>query len=326
MAQEKGSVYIIGLGRETTLGTASTGPFLQLPVISVEGGLSQPLIMSEALQGNRNRAMPELDEKTGALTLVIQADVRSIAYVMSELFGLPTTTVDTPSAGHHTHVWKVASTIPVGYTLEGFFGTNSLPMQYLGCRTDSFSIDLAPGGLLKLTLTIKFIDVAYATRIDAAPYKYSLVPMRQALAELYEGGSQTTKATRFSINFTNTLEEIRTVASGGKASDFLEGWADPTFNLSVIFDSMTLLNKAKDATETSIKLKVPSLLTHASHFAQIELNEVRYNYKTPGVSGPGGIPLELDGVGYYDNHASASSIVVTVVNDVAAAAITTIPT
>lgn len=314
MATEKGSLYVVGLGRETTFGTAATGNFLQLPVINVEGGLSQPLIMSEALQGNRNRSMPELDEKTGALTIVLQVDVRSIGFVFAEIFGLPTTS----GAGPYTHVFKVASSVPTGFTLDGFFGTNSLPMQYVGCKVDSFSIELAPGGLLKMTLTIKFKDAAFSTRIDSAPYKYSLTPMRMAVAELYEGGTQTTKATRFSVNFTNTLEEIRTVCSGGTITELLEGWADPTFNLAVLFENMTLLNKAKDATESAVKLKAFSPLTAASHYVQLEMLEVRYNYKTPGVSGPGGVPLELDGVAYYDNDAGASSIIVTIVNDVTA--------
>lgn len=318
MAQEKGSVALLTMGRETTYGTASTGPFLQLPIVSVTGGLSQPLVMSDALQGNRNRGEPSLDEKTVQLTVILQPDVRSIGFVLSELFGLPTTTADTPSAGHHTHVWKVGASLPTGFTLEKFFDVNDLPEQLTGCKINGCSFELTPGGLLKITLDIVGKDAANAARIDAAPYKYAIIPLRQTLAELYEAGVQTLKATKFSMDFTNTLEAIRTVASGGTVNNHLEGWADTSFSLAMILESWAMHDKAVNSTESAVKVKWPSPATHASHYAQVECQEVRYQVDPVGIEGPGGIVTPLDGVAFYDNGAGASSTIWTVVNDVAA--------
>jgi hypothetical protein len=319
MAQEKGSVAFLALGRETTYGTASTGPFLQLPIVTVDGGLDQPLEQSDALQGNRNRSAPELGEKTVSLTIVIQCDVRSIGFVLSEVFALPTTTVDTPSAGHNTHVWKIASSLPTGFTLEGYYAVNGLPFQWTGCKVNGFSFELMPGGFLKMTLNVVGKDQANASRIDSAPYKYSLVPLKMVLAELYEAGVQTVKATKFSLNFTNNLEAIRTVASGGTVNNHLEGWADPTVDLDLLLDSMTTYNKALNGTETSVKAKFPCPATHASHFLQFENPEVRFPVKPIGIPGPGGIKVPFaGGIAYYDNDAAASSLVVTAVNDVVA--------
>ena len=311
MAHAKGSQALLTMGRETTFGTAATGNFLQLPIISTDLGISQDLIRSQALQGSRHRTEPVLNEKSGQGAIVMQADVRSIGFILSELLALPTTTGINP----YTHVFKPGTTLPTGVTFEKWFSDISIALQYIGGKIGGLSFEVTSGGLLQVTAQVQCADEANSGRIDSAPYKYNIIPFRMPSVTLTEGGSATTKATRFSLEFDNELEPIRTVGNSGKVQNILEGWASVRGSLEVIFEDMTMYNKAKNATESSLKVKFPSV-TDAAHYLEFEMQEVRYAVASPPIQGPGGIMCSLDWEAFYDNGAGASSFIVTLVNDV----------
>lgn len=309
--QEKGSVASLVLARETTWATLAAGNGLQLPIISVEGGLQQALSSSEALQGNRNPTQPFLDAKNVNLTVNLQPDVRSIGFVLCEIFGLPTTT----GAGPYTHVFKVGSTLPIGTSLEKFFGVNSLVAQVLGGKWNGYSFTTTRGGALKMACPVVGADEVFGgARIDAAPYKYVVEPLKMGSLEVYKGGARTRKMTKFDMAFTNQLEEIETVGNDSRVGNILEGTVAPTGAVGFLLESWAEVNEATAGTEVGFKAKFPG--TTAGHYAQVEYQEAQLAVSSPPIPGPGGINVEFDVIGFYTNGSEASSVVWTVVNDV----------
>ena len=315
MPQARGSLSQLVMLDETTLGVANGTNALRLPFISYDVKLTQPLKRSRALQGNRNPTIPYLDEKSLGGSLVIQPDVRSISHVLRHAIGVPVTT----GIGPYVHEYK-PGTLPVGFTLEPYFSDLALALQHAGCRINGFSFEVGTSGCLEMTLDIVGVDETNVARLDAAPVLYAVSPLKLGNAILSQTGAAIVTATKFGVNFSNDIEQVRTVGNAGKVHSLPEGFAIPSGSLEVLFESMAQYNKAKNETEDSLKIEFPSAATGAGHELEFEFQEVRYSVSGPPIPGPTGIRCMLDWEAHYDNGAAAASIVARVTNDLATVA------
>lgn len=131
---------------------------------------------------------------------------------------------------------------------------------------------------------------------------------------LSEGGSPIATGREFSMecNFNIETDDYR-LGGAGVRGDLPEGKVDITGTLKAIFLDASLLDKAIAGTESSLQLT----FTKSTHSLTIFIPEVKYTRKTPPVDGPKGIMQELAWRAFYDNATDATSIKVTLVNDVA---------
>lgn len=394
MTQARGSLSQLVMLDETTLGTADGTLGLRLPFISYDVKLAQALKESRALQGNRNRTIPYLDEKALAGTCLIQPDVRSISHVMRHAIAVPVTTfsVGTPTvtaggtgytsapavgftggggsgaaatavltgdavtsftitnagsgytsaptvsftggggsgatgtvaaAAPYVHEYK-PGTLPVGMTLEPYFSDITLALQHAGCRINGFSFEVGSSGCLEMSLDIVGVDETNESRMDSSPLLYAVSPLKMGDAQFYQDGSLLYTGTKFSLQYSNDIEQIRTIGNGGKVYSLPEGFAVVNFSFEVLFESMTQYNKAKNATEASHKIVFPSAATGTGHQLEFEMQECFYQVSGPAIPGPTGIRVMMDGQAFYDNGAETASLVCRVTNDLAAAAVTAI--
>lgn len=393
MTQARGSYFLVTLTDETTLGTADGTTSIQIPTISYDVKLTQPLMQSNALRGTRHRTAPYLGEKTVAGTWVIQPDARSIAHIFRHAIAVPVTTggiggtpvitapgsgytsatvafsggtgsgatatvqvaagevtgitITNPGSGYtvgapptatisgdgtgatatvalavYTHEYK-PGVLPVGFTLEPYFSDLAIPLQHTGCRVNGFSFSVGTSGCLEMTLDIVGVDETNAARLDSAPILYAVEPLKYNSVVLSQTGSTLRTATKFDVNFGNDLEQVRTIGNGGKIYSLPEGFADSSGAMEVLFESMTQYNKAKNETEDSLKIELPSPATGTYDEVELEWQEVRYAVGGVPVQGPNGVRAPLDWQAHYENGSEASSFVARVTNGLSSVA--TIP-
>lgn len=312
MPQARGSKAQLRAYYEATYGqTPAARNGVRLPAIDIGVGLSQGLVQSRVLQGNRSETMPVLDSKTVGGTTTIQPDVRSIGWILRHLFGSYAVTGTAPT---YTHTFKVDA-ISGSYMLEKFFSDLGFALQYIGCKPNGLTWDIGTGGIQEASIDWVGQDEIYAAAPeDAAPLLHAVVGFKTPSVTLSQGGSALTKATRFGINIANNIEGTRTVGNGGLISEAPEGVISVTGGFEVIFDSMTQYNKARNQTEEALVVTYPAA---GGHSLQFLLDEVQYEVASPAVPSPAGLTVGMNYRAYYDDAVAASSIRAILVNDVA---------
>jgi hypothetical protein len=301
---------------ETTAGTppAPGANGLHLPLISMGLITEQGTVQSEVLRGDRNPAAPAEDERTTSGDIVIGPDSRSEGFLLKHLMGSVNTTLDTPSAGLNTHVFTVGD-LPAGLTAEKWFPDIPAAPRHTGVRINGVSMDLTPGGLLRMTfdaIGMNMVEPIPTARLDTTPLQYASSAFRLPKITLQEGGSGLVTASGFSINLTNNIEEIRVLGGGGAPAALPEGIFGADGTLSVLFDSLTLINKALNWTKSSIEIAFPSPIT--GHVMKLILAEVWYRFRSPGIPGPAGLIADLDFIAAIETGTSAARW--EVINDV----------
>lgn len=301
-------------------GVAPTLPEgLQLPIAEIDLKMQRAINKSRVLRGDRNPTKGFLGRKNVGGPLVMQPGVRDIAFLMKHLLGAVTTS----GAGPYTHTIKVG-TLPPGLTIDKIFGTLTQIERYLGCRLNQLSFSCNDDGLLEVTFdVIGASEVDDTVKLDAAPKLYSIQPFAVPKLTINEGGSPLTIGKDMQITISNNLdvETGRVMGNSGAINDLPEGIMMIDLSFSVLFQSVTLLNKAKNETVSSFDFTFPA--PSAGHSLKLAFNELTYEVTEPGVKGPNGIVVPMKANVYYDTDAAASSVIATIINDVAS--IATIP-
>ena len=83
--------------------------------------------------------------------------------------------------------------------------------------------------------------------------------------------------------------------------------------IKTLFEDASLLTKALNSTESSLKLTVTG---SASSIVEAEIQELQYERNSPDVSVATGLIVDLNFQGYYANGSEASAIVWRVTNGV----------
>lgn len=326
MARQRGSKTSLRFYEQTDLTTvaAAASNGIVIPMIDTDISVSQDLVESRVLAGDRNSREPAPNEKSVGGGVTFQPDVRSIGFILKHLFGSVTTQAGVPSVGLNTHTFEVAD-LPVGaLTVEKWMPQIPAALQAYGVRINGMSLDLGPGGILEGTLDAIGIDEVLpvpASPIDATPLQYAIQGFRLPSVTLSEGGAGLTIATRFSFDLGNNIEGIRTIGNLGRFADLPEGIFTASGTLAVLFESMALYNKALNQTTSALIVTFPSPATPAGQSLQFLFDEVKYAVSSPGIQGPGGIIAELNWRAFVGAGTSTAKAIL--VNDVASYA--TIP-
>lgn len=320
MARQRGSKTSLRFYEQADLITVAPAlsPGVVIPMIDTDISLSQDLVESRVLAGDRNSREPAPNEKAVGGGVTFQPDVRSIGFILKHLFGAVTTTPDDPSVGLNTHEFEVGD-LPVGaLTIEKFMPQIPAALRAFGCRINGMSFDVGTGGLLEGTLDIMGIDEVLpvpTTPLDATPLQYAIQGFRLPSVVLSEGGSGIAIATRFSFDLTNNIEGIRTIGNQGRFADLPEGIFGASGTLAVLFENLTLYNKALNNTTSALAITFPSPATPAGQTLQFLFDEVKYSVSSPGIPGPGGIIAELNWRAFVGTGTSTAKAIL--VNDVA---------
>lgn len=273
------------------------------------------LIENDDITGNRNKQAPG----GGNIDVLGPIDFKLSDTAFAALLKHAMGSVTTTGAGDpYTHVIKIGD-LPVGLVIEKGFTDLGQYFRYNGCRIAKAAFKFPKEGHIKGTFELVGAkETIGGASMDATPTKYPHTPFTAFQASIQEGGGAIATVTEVEFSIDNDLDKDigYTVGSGGLRTELPEGFAIVTGNLTALFDSLTLYNKAVNMTETSLKITLDRGVTPARS-VEFYIPELIYERKTPVVEGPKGVLVKLPFKAYFDNSTEASSLQVTIKNGLA---------
>jgi hypothetical protein len=215
------------------------------------------------------------------------------------------------------HTFKIdpSASLPSFVLETGFTDLASAAYQRLvGCKVNSMGIDM--GGDGELTASVNVLGVSGSLETTAYDASVTAIePFNERWNQLdsgaSEGGSTVEVVSTVGFQFNNNLDPDSFVIGGqGKRRAAPAGIAGVGGTISALFEDTTILTKAVNQTESSMKVMyVNSMETIAFQF-----DEVMYQDNGPAVGGPEGVMLDLEFQAFYGDGSNESALVVEIVN------------
>ena len=313
MPQARGSQTTIAIYEESTYGADPGTPVGQKVYFTSCGvKASQSLLDSETLTGSRERSAPDQGNINVAGPLAQELSAQSIGTLLKHTMGTNATT----GAGPYVHTMTLGD-LPTSFVLEKDYGSNisgsGRYQRYNGCRINGAAMTFPQEG----PCTVSFDIVGSKETADSSPLDASLddnghTTFFATAMSLEEGGASIATVKESSLNIDNALDQDGyTVGQGGIRSELSEGFATISGSLTAVFDSTTLLNKAINGTETSLKVilsRGDGLGSAGNESIEVFAQQMMYERTSPEISGPGGILVQLSFKGYISGSTSALQI------------------
>ena len=298
MPQARGSQSAIVLYDETVFGQAPGTPLgTKLYVVSCGIKAAQALADSETLTSVRARGRPTRNNIDVAGPLPIEIHPESIGQILRHTLGQNVTTGTDP----YTHTMTIGA-LPVGMTIEKDHGGNIAGAgryeRFFGCRVGSASFSFPQNGYPRAEFNIRGADhLLESSVLDATPDDYGCSPFSAFEASVEEGGDTLAVATEISFTIDNGLDENGYAIGGaGKRRNMAEGFATISGSLTAMFEDATLINKAINGTESSLKITLSrgnGLGSAGNESLEFFLQQLQYERTSPEITGPGGVLVQL---------------------------------
>lgn len=306
MAQGKGSSAELRLGFETTYGTTPGAPAtFTLPFNTFDFKETQALNDTSTITGNRNMTAPFVGYKSVDGSVVVPVDATAFGHWIKLLMGAPTTT----GTGPYVHTFKVGDDTPSAFIEKAH---TDLSLYYLDNGMKANSLEITFGGDDELTASIALIGAkeTKGTSEVATPTVVALDRFNKFQAAL----TGATDVKNITLNFTNSLDgDQYTIDDGAVRGDIPEGLAMVSGTLDALFVDDTLLLAARNQTETTITIT----LTSGANVLEFQIAELVLEPTGVTVDTPMGLVQSFNYKGYYDDHADASVLKVTLTNGTA---------
>jgi hypothetical protein len=315
MAQAIGAKARIIYQEETTFKTdPSVKDAKLLYFISEDFKSTRNLIDSEVIRGTRDAAKPALGNMAieGTIRTELQAYIGSL---FKGLLGNVTTTGTDP----YVHVLKVGGSLPSFVIEKGFTDIGQF-FKYNGCKINRFTLAVKAEGFQEISFDfLGAKETVSSSSFDSTPADLGKVSWTGFdIAVIEEGGSAIGVVTEVNITVENNLDgSVYVIGGRGERYSLPEGLVKVSGTIKALFDSMSLLNKAMNSTETSLRIlyKLGNGDGSAGNESlEILIPELLYSPNAPVISGPAGIFVELPFTAYYDNSTEGTSIQLTLKN------------
>jgi len=262
------------------------------------------------IRGNLNPVAPFDGNIAVAGQVVVPVDSIAFWYWLRAALGAPTTAGSDP----YTHTYK-AGTTRESFTLEYQFtelGTSKY-FQYTGCKIAGMSFSAGADGELVATFdVVGAVETIASSSFDGTPTTLSMSRLKNSHLTMTEGGSALNNATLVDCNINFNLDTGQYVIGGSSVLASLpDGIITVAGNLNVLFEDVTLLEKAINSTESAIVL---TFSAGASSALAITIPEIKYTRNSPGIEGPQGIAISLPFIGYYDDNSDLTSFMAVLTN------------
>ena len=309
MSQAIGVYSKLNFVPETTFGTTpGDGTVRSLPFNSCTLSAEQNITAPETITGTRNPVEPILGNINVTGDIVIPVDLNATGWILAMAFGNPTTT--TVSTGKYQHVFKIGNVQP-SVSIERALSNGDYYVD-AGCKVSSLGFSF--GGDGELVCTVGMLGCSESVSdspIDDNPTAVTLDRLNNFQAALKVDNADVAIATEISLDINFGLdEEGYAIGGNGFRVRLNEGIIGATGTMTAFYDDDTFIQKAINATETALQVK----LTKGNYSLQIDLPEVLFPRKSPSIEGATGLMQELDYSAFYSNAAAASAVVFTLIN------------
>ena len=299
---------------ETSFGVVPTtkkGKFVPFNSNGLEWKQNQ--IDPATITGTRNQVKPAKGNIDVSGTITIPIDLNAMGYWLKGAFNTPTTT---GSAAPFTHKYIVQSTQP-SMVIEKQFPDIGQYLLYSGMKVNSFK--MAFGGDGELTADLDFYgknETVGTTAYDSAATTVVMDRLNNFQASIEENGVVVGNVASGDFTISFGLDNSQyVIGSNGTKGDIPEGIVKVEGSLKVLFENADYINKAKNDTKSSLKLKLTKDATHSLEFL---FPEITYEATSPSVSGSAGVVLDLKFQGFHETDSNNSAVVVTLINEVEA--------
>jgi len=292
-----GARHSMAYVEETTAGTTPSSPgFQTLRHNSTSLGLSKNTLQSEELRSDRQVSHFRHGTRQVGGDIVGELSYGTFDDFLAAVLCDDWQT-DTPTAGEDT---LVAGTKRKSFTIERYFEDIGQYLRYKGCQFNTLSLSISPDAIVQATFGVTGLDQAdpAQTIITGATYSAETTsePMDSFSGTIKEGGSALGIVTELSLSLENGLEAQYAVGSE-KAAAISIGRSNLTGNVTVYFESATLLNKFINETESTLSF----VLSDGTDQYEFTLPRIKYNGGQPDVGGPGPVTLSLPIQALYDD-------------------------
>ncbi len=312
MVQARGGASQVLLDFETTYGADPTTPNgRSMPFnFPFDFKATQALKETGTHRGVRDAAMPFYGNHDVKGSIVVPVDQVSFGYWLKALLGAPSTSgIGDP----YTHVFKPGTTIP-SMVLESGFTDITKYLKFNGVKVNKMSLDFAPD--VELVGKVDLMgakETPSATAYDATPEALTFTRFQAKELALKEGGSIIAYVQAVTLDISNELDgDSFVIAGGGIRGGLSEGDCLVSGRIKVLFQDLTLYNKAVNGTESSLEIT----LTTGTHSLVLLVPELLYERQSPSIV-KGGVYVEMPFRAYYENNADSAVLKATLVNNYA---------
>lgn len=304
---------------ETSLGVApTTVAGKTLPFITNQLNSKQNLNKSKVISGVRSDAQSAYGNVDVSGTLTTPVDLASIGYWLKAVIGNPTTVANAAGVAgtDYTHTYEVGTAL-VSMLIEKLVG--STYFMYKGCKADTLKISV--GGDAELEAQLDYVGCRSA--VGVTPYDPAAVTVKQTdklnqfQCAIKINGTAATgviKSGDFTLN--NNLDKTcYTIGDVGYRSQIAEGLAQASGSFKTLFNDVTFLNYGVN--QTVVGMEIVWQISPVKSLSFL-FPEVNFSRADPGLTGPGGVELDLSWEAFYNSNSYGSVVVVTLNNQIAA--------
>lgn len=308
----KGYKSKLVLGFEETYGVMPDSPKgYDMPFNSYGVSLSRSLNAAETISGTRNPKEPFAGNTDVSGDIVVPVDLIAFGYWLRGLFGAPTTTPDEEGASN-THLFKINDDLESMW-IQTYLATS--PGNYVltnGVKFSTMAIEAGGDGELTATLSTMGSNQTLGTESKAGELTpVSFLRLNNFQASLKLDDVEYGDATAFSLNLDNGLDgEVYTIGSGGTRGDIVEGLGTVSGSMTVLFKDADLVAAALAGTKKSGEL----IFTRPEGSLSFSFQEFLLQAKTPEISGPAGIRLDMEWQAFFESGSNQSALTAKLVN------------
>lgn len=304
MSQARGTQIVIGLYDETTYGQDPGAPDAKrVYATGFNVRASRESIVDDTLLDNRGVIAPDPGnwDVAGQLPVVIAPE--NVGPLLRHALGQ----VATSGVGPYTHVITCGA-LPTSFMLERDHGPNIAGSgrfeKFNGCRIADVEFSFPQTGRALANFNVRGAAHTLAAAALDATYTdagHNPFAVNSFQASIEEGGSAIATVTAASIRLNNDLDDSAYVIGSNNRGALVEGKAIVSGQITALFDSPTLLTKAINDTQSSLKIKLSKgdgLGTAGNESIEFLVQQLKYRATSPETAGPRGVLITLDFDGF----------------------------
>lgn len=305
-AQAIGALARLAYVAESSWGVVPGSPSMRLLKAATYGesiGASIAELKSMAINSNRAVEYARGGNIDISGSIPFELPILGIGTLLKHALG---TCVDS-GGGPYTHIIK-RGTLPAGLSIEKGFTDLGEYFTFCGCKIDQLDITVPLNGLVTGKLAIKGKAVSDNGSSLGSPTAVAHTPYAQQDVVMLEGGGAI-NLLGLDLSITNALDVVQQIGSRSPAA-ITEGKGDCTGTVSIMFNSMTVYNKWKAETPTTLE----ATFTQGAASVDINMTNVRYfDAGPPMIAKDGGVVQSFKFRALYDS-ATSTDVTVTIIN------------
>ena len=324
MPQARGTDSVFALYEESTYATnpgVPAGQKLYLTANNIQA--AQPRIPSNTLLGNRERSEGLLDNINVSGTLDCEIGAEWMGTLLKHTLGNNATT----GADPYTHTMDLQADLPTGLIIETDYGSaisGSGRVKYFnGCKIGGVTFNFPTAGPLTASFSLVGAKETSATSaLDASLDDNGHTSFGGFdIGTIEEGGGAIATVQSATITLDNGLDESLYVIGGaGQRRALPEGFATVTGTVVALFEDATLLTKAENSTESSLKIiasRGDGLGSAGNESMEWFVQQLKYARNSVPVPGPEGLLVSLNFESYLNSDGTTSALQMITKNAVA---------